>query len=101
MNYELTDKTIQHNGKTLYRIKALVDMPLHGVKTGDLGGFIEKYENLQGNAWVSDDAQVFGNAKVSGYARVFDYARVFGNAQLSIAWVFGDAQVSDTDVFTK
>ena len=38
--YELTDETKEFNGKTLYRIRALIDFGL--VKTGDLGGWIEK-----------------------------------------------------------
>ena len=90
MNYELTDETIKYDGRTLYRIKALVDMPYHGVKAGDIGGFIEKVENLQGNAWVEDNAKVYGNAQVFGRAEVFDNAKVYGNAM-----VFGNAEVSD------
>ena len=70
MNYELTDETIEHTGTTLHRIRALVDMPIHDVKAGDLGGFIEKFENLQENAWVSGNAKVYDDAVVSGNARV-------------------------------
>jgi len=47
MNYELTDETIQYDSKTLYRIRALVDMPIHNVKAGELGRFVEKIENLR------------------------------------------------------
>lgn len=36
------------------------------VEVGDIGGWIEKEENLSGNAWVSGDARVSGNAWVSG-----------------------------------
>lgn len=56
--YELTDETIKIGGHTLYRIKALVDFG--NVKAGDIGGRIEKEENLaqDGNAWVSGDAWV-------------------------------------------
>lgn len=68
--YELTSETKEFSLKTLYRIKALRDF--WNVKTGDLGGFIEKESNLShdGNAWVSGDAQVYGNAWVYGYARL-------------------------------
>ena len=54
----------------LYRIRALIDIPRHGVKVGDLGGLIEKEENLShdGDCWVYDDARVFGDARVSGNA---------------------------------
>ena len=53
-------------------------------KKGELGGFIEKEENLsqEGDAWVSDNAQVFGDAQVSGTARVYDDACVSGTACL-------------------
>ena len=30
----------------LYRIRALIDIPAYGVEAGDLGGFIEKEDNL-------------------------------------------------------
>ena len=99
--YELTSETKVFLGKTLYRIKALVQFG--NVNAGDLGGWIEKEENLSqsGNAWVygnaevsgdarvSDDAEVYGNARVSGDARVYGNARVSGDAS-----VYGDARVS-------
>ena len=80
--YELTAESIVKFGRTLFRIKALV--AFENVKEGELGGFVEKEENLDqsGNAWVSDDAWVFGDARVFGNARVFGDARVFGNAQI-------------------
>lgn len=66
--YKLTEETKQHEGITLYRIQALVDIPSIGVKAGDLGGWIESESNLsqEGDAWV------FGNAKAYGNARVYD-----------------------------
>ena len=87
--YELTSETKVFLGKTLYRIKALVQFG--NVNAGDLGGWIEKEENLSqsGNAWVSDDAEVSGNAEVSGDARVYGNARVYGDAE-----VYGNASVS-------
>lgn len=43
---------------------------------GDLGGFIEKEENLShsGCAWVYGNAKIYGNAKVCGYAEVYGNA---------------------------
>ena len=47
-----------------------------------------------GNAWVCDDARVYGNAWVYGNARVCDDARVYGNASVyGNAWVYGNARV--------
>ena len=104
--YELTSETKVFLGKTLYRIKALVQFG--NVNAGDLGGWIEKEENLSqsgnawvygdarvsGNAWVYGDARVSGNAEVSGNARVSGDARVYGDARVSgNAWVYGDAEV--------
>lgn len=47
-------------GRTLFRIRALIDIPLQRVKAGDFGGFIEKEANLahEGNAWVGKDSAV-------------------------------------------
>ena len=101
--YELTNETITiDNIKTLYRIRALMDIEAYGVKIGDLGGYIEKEENLShsGDAWVCGDsmvygdARVFGNVKIYGDARVYDNAKVFGDAWVGDdAKVFGDAWV--------
>ena len=99
--FELTAEFVTNVfGKKLFRIKALV--AFGDVEKGELGGFIEKEDNLShdDNAWVFGDAWVYGNARVSGdarvcgNARVFDNARVFGDAQVfGDARVFGDAQV--------
>lgn len=40
------------------RIRATACIDAHGVKPGDLGGYIESPENLDGNAWVSGNALV-------------------------------------------
>ena len=51
---------------TLHRIRAVAEFGL--VKIGDLGGWIEKEENLshEGKAWVWGNAKVCGDAKVWG-----------------------------------
>ena len=70
--YELTNETKNFYGITLHRIRALRDIPSAGVKSGDLGGWIEKEHNFSqyGNAWVYGNAQVYGNAEVYGDAEV-------------------------------
>ncbi len=69
--YELTAETKVVFGHTLHRIKAIVSFG--SVEAGDLGGWIEKEENLNhsGNAWVYGDAQVYGNAQVYGIGAIF------------------------------
>ena len=81
--YELTDETKEFDGKTLYRIRALIDFGF--VKAGDFGGWIEKEENLsqEGRCWAYDNACIYGNARVFDDACVCDNAKVFGNACIS------------------
>ncbi|MBD8056934.1 hypothetical protein ICV35_25130, partial [Rhodococcus ruber] len=76
--YELATETSEFPGRTLHRIKALRDIPLHGVKAGDLGGWIENERNLSqdGDCWVGGNASVWGNARVWGNASVGGNARV-------------------------
>lgn len=67
--YELTEEFLHSsNGTRMFRIKALVNIPYHGVKRGELGGFIESVNNLshQGNAWVMPNCHVFGDSEISG-----------------------------------
>ncbi len=93
--YELTNECITFTGRKLYRIKALVDFG--DVNAGDLGGFVEKEDNLShdGNAWVSGDACVYDNARVYDNACVCGNAWVYGNACVcGDACVYGDAWVS-------
>lgn len=114
--YELVkENTIEYDGKTLYQIKALKDFG--DVKTGDLGGYIEKEYNLSqdGNCWVYDkakvyhnakvydNAKVYGEAKVYGSAEVYDEARVYGNTKVygnaeifgEDCWVYNNAEIYD------
>lgn len=82
--FELTAEFVTNVfGKKLFRIKALV--AFGNVEKGELGGFIEKEDNLShdGDAWV------FGNARVSGNARVYDDAQVSGDADYAVVKGFG------------
>ena len=95
MKYELTNET-HPDHPTLYRIRALRDIPERGVKSGDLGGWVESEGNLSHEcaAWVSGDARVFGTAQVSGNARVYGDASVYGHARVADnASVYGNARV--------
>ena len=66
MKYELTNET-HPDHPTLYRIRALRDIPERGVKSGDLGGWVESELNLSpsGAAWVYGDARVYVARHVS------------------------------------
>lgn len=112
-HYEFTGETKQTTrGRILNRIRATRDLPHHGVKAGDLGGWIQTYDNLLEEGWVADEAQVcdygyvgdrallaekavlwdrasvFQNAKVYGRAEVIGFGSVLGDAE-----VFGDAKL--------
>lgn len=72
--YEFTGETKQvgfFGNITLKRIRATMEFGI--IKIGDLGGWIEKEENLshKGDAWVWGNAEVYGNAKVWGNAEVY------------------------------
>lgn len=88
--YEFTGEVKNIGGVTLHRIRALIDIPEHDVKAGDLGGWIEAESNLsqKGAAWVTGSACVTGKALVTGEALVTGSARVIGNA-----WVSGNARI--------
>ena len=72
-HFKLTEETkVNILGVTLFRIELIADCKWG--KIGEKGGFIQKEDNLSGNAWVSgnaevyDDARVYGDASVSGDA---------------------------------
>ena len=125
--YEITDIAHPDNPR-LHRIRALVDIPMYGVKAGDLGGYIEKEDNLSqySNCWVSgngcvtgngcvkdngcvsgngcvrDNGCVSGNGRVSGNGCVADNGCVSGNGWVrDNGCVFGDAIINKpTDILT-
>ena len=93
--FELTSEFITNIfGTKLFRIKALIEFG--NVKAGELGGFVEKEENLnhEGNAWVYGNAEVYGNARVYGNASVYGNARVCGDAR-----VYGNADYATVHGF--
>lgn len=96
--YELTAESKKlSGGVTLYRIRALRDFA--DVKKGQLGGFVEDdCSNLShvGNAWVYNDAMVFGGARVIENAQVYGTATVKGYAQVK-----GDAKVLGAAVISE
>jgi hypothetical protein len=109
MKYRLTKAYIVMGQRTLYQIQAVKDFG--DIKAGDLGGWIEKEENLsqEGDCWVYgaarvfghgrvyEDANILGRAWVMGCAAVYGKAMVYGHAQVcGSAQVFGDAQITTT-----
>lgn len=101
--YKITDIVHPENPK-LHRIKALCDIGKF-VKAGDLGGYVEKEDNLsfapKDTAWLyddavaCDDAVVEKGASLQNRAVACDHAMVTQNAEL-----FDDARAED-DAYIK
>jgi len=94
--YEFTGEIEIVYGRVLHRIRALRDFG--DVKKGDLGGWIEKEDNLshKGNCWVCDEAMVYDNAQVRDNVRICNNARIYNNAKIfDKAWVCGNARIYD------
>lgn len=121
--YKLLEKEsiVGIDGKNyeVHRIQALIDIPMHNVKAGDLGGYISELDLLDhegfcwvgGNAIISKfsyrsstirgDALVTDNAIVTGYAR--GKAIVKGNAIVDgvasgECYISDDVKISQTTV---
>jgi carbonic anhydrase/acetyltransferase-like protein (isoleucine patch superfamily) len=65
--------------KIYYRLVALRDIPEHGVKAGDIGGFIDGKAKLSqtGSCWIAE------NAMVSGHVTIEDDVYINGNATVT------------------
>lgn len=95
--YEFVNSDTQMVGKyKLTRIRALKNIPLHGVKIGDLGGYIDSLECLPnaGDCWVGGSATVYNRGVVRGNALVTDSATVaYGSHVSENARVRGQSRV--------
>lgn len=96
----LENETLEHNGRTLYRIQAIKDFAK--VKAGDKGGWVESKNNLsqKGNCWLYREAKAYDNSDISGDVEVFGNAEIYGDAQLwgfaNIGWdvkIYDEAKV--------
>ncbi len=86
--YSITEESITHNGFVLWRIQRIA--------TQEKGGWIQSEKNLSqlGEAWVADNAKVYGEACVSDDACVSGNAEIFGSTQVrGASQVYGEAKV--------
>lgn len=98
---ELGENQANRKKKTLYGIISLVEIPKHGVRTGDSGGYVESEANLShiGSCWIAENAIVMDNAFVGGDAIVSGSSKVTDNAKVnSSARVEGNSVVADEAV---
>lgn len=84
--------------RTLRRVQALVDIPRHGVKAGDIGGYVESERSLShyGDAWVGGNARVFKDARVKDNALVTDETQLKQKAK-----VLENAVVRDMSILSQ
>lgn len=80
--YELTDITIEFEGRKLYRIIALKDF--FDVKKGDIGGYVQSEDNLsqEGDCWVYDQAKCMDNARMFDNSKIYDSSKMFDNSEM-------------------
>lgn len=110
--YKFTGEQKRIHGIVVNRIVALKNFdnirnPITGkkisIKKGELGGWIEKEENLlqDGTSWVSDEACVYGNASVKDDAYVWGDVVILGNSIITEnADVSGNAVISHNAVIS-
>ena len=80
--FELTNDIIIYKNRELKRIRALKSFGK--VRKGDLGGFVEKEDNLShdGTCWIYDDAKVCDNAKIHDNASVRNNVVICNNVNI-------------------
>lgn len=96
------DDFIIHEGKKLYRIKALRSIyadskkSILRVRQGDLGGYVEKYCNLsqEGSCWIYGNAKVYSNSEVRDSSRIFSGVIISGNVRIKgSSTISGDSNI--------
>ena len=101
--YKFTGETKSYMGITLHRIRALKDFG--NVKEGDIGGWIEKEENLShtGLCWIYDEAIVREDARVTENARAYNISEISGQALIrEDAVIRNDVKIYDsTDIYGR
>ena len=107
--YEILKETeIEIDGRKFYRIRALVNIPEHDVKIGDIGGFIENEKSLcsytkeygkESTCWLGEDAVLFAEAKVEHNAYIHGKAKIIGKSRISRnSNIRGDAVIDNSEI---
>lgn len=87
----------------VYRVIALIDIPVHGVKAGDIGGYVDhkKVLSQKGDCWIGGNALVLDKSRVIDDAIIKDDAVVSNTTVGGHAAVYGRAQVSEMPGWKK
>ena len=96
--FEVVD-TKEHEGHTLYRIKAMKNFS--DIKKDDLGGWIENKDSLsQTNySWVYPTGIVYGDSTISKDAKI--YGKVFNSTITDDAVVLEKGIIDDTELLSN
>ena len=91
-HFKLTEETIEWQGHTLHRIQATRNC--YWTNAGEKGGFVESEDNLRNEAWVADNAKVWGSAYLYDRSLACDNAQVFDKCTLmDMARVGGNSRI--------
>lgn len=100
MKYRLTEATqetkgLNTAGRAVYRLVALKDIPLYGVREGDLGGLVDSARILsqEGDCWIAAGARAIGNVSIREHAYIGDNASVYGRSDKFSISISGVASV--------
>lgn len=99
MTIHRTDKK-----RRFFRLQALRDIPLHGVKAGDWGGYVTRKDALSqdGSCWIGGTAQVIGGIHVEDSAYITDEAVVINPKKSSYRFTINKtAKVSGRATITS
>lgn len=105
--YELTDDSIEFDGVTLYRVRALTNFG--DVTAGDVGGYVDRFGRIniddKWSGWVYDDAKAYGaswvhensklrdNAVMKGESLMYTNAEAVGNSVIDGGTVGGNCKI--------
>lgn len=94
MKFVLTDK--RHPIYEAFRIMAEEDFEPLNIKSGDIGGYVSKKENLDedSTAWILDDAVVLGNSRITGGA-IINEGAIVKNVTTGLNSKISNVYVSD------
>ncbi|AJD93269.1 hypothetical protein JMA_39510 (plasmid) [Jeotgalibacillus malaysiensis] len=111
--YEFTGETVtvrtsEGNLCKLNQIRALKDIPRHGVKEGDIGGWVEHHFTLsqEGDCWIGANSHVFDGSGVSDDAlvsesKIMDLSHVKGKAKVVDSIIMDGSTIEDEAVIRK
>lgn len=100
--------------RRFFQVQALRDIPAHGVKAGDLGGYVTRKDSLahEGDCWIGGEAQAIGYVSIEGNAYIGGKAYLHSPVSAQCIYIEDNAKIyenakllydfaSNNDVFIK